>query len=206
MAATWDQKQAVPEYSATPPAGAPPASQTPIQYQQTGGTPQPQYFDPNVPQQMHQNPQMVAQPQGIPQQPQVVYMQQSPGAQSPGAGQQLHQQQSIPMQQQHPQGGAAPAAGGVRQYQNVTPLASLSRSAAPVDCPACGQRAMTKISYLSGNYTHAWAVGICCFTGCLCFIPYIVDGFKNVDHNCGNCGVLLATWHRSGSVDVHQHQ
>jgi hypothetical protein len=24
-----------------------------------------------------------------------------------------------------------------------------------------------------------------------------------VNHNCGRCGVLLATWHRSGHTQVH---
>jgi lipopolysaccharide-induced tumor necrosis factor-alpha factor len=54
--------------------------------------------------------------------------------------------------------------------------------------------------------TSGWAVGLCCLTWFFCWVPYVVDGFKNVDHNCGQCGVLLATWHRSGGVDVHQHQ
>jgi lipopolysaccharide-induced tumor necrosis factor-alpha factor len=61
------------------------------------------------------------------------------------------------MQQIHPQQGQGAPAGGQaagRTYQNVTPLASLGRSAAPVDCPACGQRSMTKISFLAGNYTQ----------------------------------------------------
>lgn len=44
-----------------------------------------------------------------------------------------------------------------------------------------------------------------CFTLCLCFIPYMMNSLKDVQHNCGNCGVLLATWHKSGSVDVHMH-
>lgn len=92
-------------------------------------------------------------PQGISQQPQVIYMQQSPGI----PGQPGHQQ-SIPMQQTTP--GAHPGAPAVqggapqRTYQNVTPLASLGRSPAPVDCPACGQRQMTRISFLAGNYTQ----------------------------------------------------
>ncbi|CAG8961049.1 hypothetical protein HYFRA_00002590 [Hymenoscyphus fraxineus] len=205
MAATWDQKP-VPEYSAQPPPGAPPAqlpTPSPIQYQQTG-QPQ-QYFQ----EQPGQHPQMQqTSPQGIPQQPQVVYMQQSPGV----PGQPGHPQ-SIPMQQTspdphgaQPQHGAQPGGAPGRTFQNVTPLASLGRSPAPVDCPACGQRSMTRIAFLAGNYTHGWAVGLCCLTWFFCWVPYVVDGFKNVDHSCGSCGVLLATWHRSGGVDVHQHQ
>lgn len=113
---------------------------------------QQQYFE----QPQGQHPQMQqASPQGIPQQPQVVYMQQSPGI----PGQPGHPQTGIPMQQTgqpgQQAGVAAPGgAQGQRTYQNVTPLASLGRSPAPVDCPACGQRQMTRISFLAGNYTQ----------------------------------------------------
>lgn len=40
------------------------------------------------------------------------------------------------------------------QYQTATPLASLNRSPAPVDCPSCGERAMTVTSFESGNTTQ----------------------------------------------------
>jgi lipopolysaccharide-induced tumor necrosis factor-alpha factor len=96
------------------------------------------------------NPQMAQHPQGIPQQPQVVYMQQTPTGMTSPTGH--PQQQQVPMQQIHPQQSQPMA--GQRTYQNVTPLASLGRSAAPVDCPACGQRGMTKISHLAGNYAQ----------------------------------------------------
>ena len=45
-------------------------------------------------------------------------------------------------------------------------------------CGYCGQTAMTRVSYEAGMMTHGIAVGLCCFTGCLCFIPYLVDGMK----------------------------
>jgi hypothetical protein len=93
---------------------------------------------------------MAQHPQGIPQQPQVVYMQQTPTGMASPTGH--PQQQQVPMQQIHPQQSQPMA--GQRTYQNVTPLASLGRSAAPVDCPACGQRGMTKISHLAGNYAQ----------------------------------------------------
>lgn len=119
---------------------------------------QQQYFE----QPQGQHPQMQqTSPQGIPQQPQVVYMQQSPGVPGqPGHPQSIPMQQTSPGAQPgvagHPQqqapGGAG--AGAQRTYQNVTPLASLGRSPAPVDCPACGQRQMTRISFLAGNYTQ----------------------------------------------------
>jgi hypothetical protein len=119
-------------------------------------------------------------------------------------------------------GGMPPLKGG---YQAVTPIPALGRSAAPTDCPFCGRREMTKVSYEIGNFTQyafpapslqyhsargnsnmistsGWAVGLCC---CLCLgcIPYLMKSLKDVDHKCGNCGVLLATWHRSGITEPH---
>lgn len=150
----------------------------------------PVYQDPNQPQ--FQQNQMYAQPQQQPsytgspppQQHQGGYMQpQAAAPHNPG----------MPPQQQ---------SGTV--YQSVTPIASLNRSPAPADCPACGQRAMTNVAYETGNTVHAWALGLCCFA-CLGCIPYLMTSLKDVQHKCGRCGVLLATWHRSGTTEVHIH-
>jgi len=90
------------------------------------------------------------------------------------------------------------------QYQNATPISNLQRGPAPADCPACGQRALTNVAFETGNTTHAWAFGLCCLC-CLGCIPYVMNSLKDVQHKCGRCGVLLATWHRSGSTEVHIH-
>ncbi|KAF2501065.1 hypothetical protein BU16DRAFT_190012 [Lophium mytilinum] len=50
--------------------------------------------------------------------------------------------------------------------------------------------------------THAWALGLCCLV-CLGCIPYLMNSLKDVQHKCGRCGVLLATWHRGGTTEVH---
>jgi lipopolysaccharide-induced tumor necrosis factor-alpha factor len=47
-----------------------------------------------------------------------------------------------------------------------------------------------------------WAMGFCFFT-CLPCIPYFIDTFHDVQHKCGNCGALLATFLRSGGTTVH---
>ncbi|KAK8220629.1 LITAF-like zinc ribbon domain-containing protein [Phyllosticta capitalensis] len=94
--------------------------------------------------------------------------------------------------------------GGESQYRNATPLASLQRSAAPVDCPACGTRALTTTTFKTGNTTHAWALGVCCLS-CLGCFAYLVKGTKNIEHRCGKCSRHLATWHRSGTTEVHAH-
>lgn len=39
-------------------------------------------------------------------------------------------------------------------YQTATPLASLQQGPAPVDCPVCGVREMTKTEYVSGGTTQ----------------------------------------------------
>ncbi|KAL8932043.1 MAG: hypothetical protein Q9216_006986, partial [Gyalolechia sp. 2 TL-2023] len=39
------------------------------------------------------------------------------------------------------------------QYQTATPLVSIGEGAAPVDCPCCHMRALTKTDYHSGNTT-----------------------------------------------------
>ncbi|KAF1842558.1 uncharacterized protein K460DRAFT_370529 [Cucurbitaria berberidis CBS 394.84] len=143
----------------------------------------------------HQDPNMQYQQQQpvYAQQPQQQYAGSPPPQQPQGAYIQP-QQPGMPPQQQ-----------GGNVYQNVTPIASLSRGPAPVDCPACGQRAMTNTAFEIGNTNHAWALGVCCFTLCLGFIPYVVNSLKDVQHKCGRCGVLLATWHRSGTTEVHIH-
>ncbi|MCJ1312948.1 hypothetical protein MMC25_006624 [Agyrium rufum] len=90
-------------------------------------------------------------------------------------------------------------------YQNATPLDKLGEQPAPVDCPTCGVRQLTRTEYHSGNTTLAWAAGlfcICCPAGA---IPFCMDNTKDVDHFCGNEGTKLATWHRSGRTEVFVH-
>lgn len=43
---------------------------------------------------------------------------------------------------------------GGSQYINATPLLELKRTAAPVDCPKCGRRAMTSTSAKTGGLTQ----------------------------------------------------
>jgi lipopolysaccharide-induced tumor necrosis factor-alpha factor len=45
-------------------------------------------------------------------------------------------------------------AQGKPRYQTVTPLGSLTQGAAPVDCPVCGVREMTKTEFVSGGTTQ----------------------------------------------------
>ncbi|KAF1953658.1 hypothetical protein CC80DRAFT_569124 [Byssothecium circinans] len=172
-----------------------PMNQYPQSPDVTGQQPPVYHQDPNQPQ--FQQNQMHAQPQ----QPQQTF-----GGSPPP---QQHQGYALPGQPQHPglvagNPGMPPQQQSGTVYQNATPIASLNRGPSPADCPACGQRAMTNISYETGNTTHAWALGLCCFA-CLGCIPYAMNSLKDVQHKCGKCGVLLATWHKSGTTEVHIH-
>ncbi|KAJ4305122.1 hypothetical protein N0V90_000652 [Kalmusia sp. IMI 367209] len=162
----------------------------------------PMYQDPNAHAQFQQG-QMYQQPQqqqSYPASPPPAGM----GYASPppqGFAQQPHPDQT----KGHPQNpGMPPQQQSGNVYQNATPIANLNRSPAPADCPACGQRSMTNVAYETGNTTHAWALALCCLA-CLGCIPYMMSSMKDVQHKCGRCGVLLATWHRSGTTEQHIH-
>ncbi|USP73646.1 hypothetical protein yc1106_00920 [Curvularia clavata] len=146
--------------------------------------------------------------QAYPQSPEATGQPQPPMYAADGQPQQYMQPQPQPhIQPDHQAAGAPgmpPQQMPGQQYQSATPIANLQRGPAPADCPACGQRALTNTSFVTGNTTHAWAFGLCCLC-CLGCIPYVMSSMKDVQHKCGRCGVLLATWHRSGSTEVHIH-
>ncbi|KAH6971899.1 LITAF-like zinc ribbon domain-containing protein [Ilyonectria destructans] len=89
-------------------------------------------------------------------------------------------------------------------YRTAAPISALGRTPAPVDCPSCGQRGMTVTNFIVGNTTHGWAAALC-FVFCLGCIPYLLNDCKDVEHKCGQCGITLAIWHRSGSTEVRYH-
>ncbi|KAH7097894.1 LITAF-like zinc ribbon domain-containing protein [Auriculariales sp. MPI-PUGE-AT-0066] len=82
---------------------------------------------------------------------------------------------------------------------------NLASYAAPCLCPNCGQTQVTRVTFETGSHTHLWAV-ILGVLFCCCCIPYMIDGLKDVRHNCSNCGIPLAVWHRSGGLEVLAHQ
>lgn len=112
------------------------------------GQPQPPVYhqDPNA---QYQQGQMYGQPQ---QQQQYAG---SPAPQHPQGAFAAPQQQGTFHQQQGQQNpGMPPQQQSGTVYQNATPIASLNRSPAPADCPACGQRAMTNCAFEVGNTTQ----------------------------------------------------
>lgn len=65
----------------------------------------------------------------------------------------MQQQQQMPMHQ-----NTMPMQQPMQQqqstYQTAVPLGNLQEAAAPVDCPVCRQRALTRTEYVSGNTTQ----------------------------------------------------
>ncbi|KAL1998861.1 hypothetical protein VTN02DRAFT_5462 [Thermoascus thermophilus] len=108
-----------------------------------------------------------------------------------------------PMPQQPPIGIYTP--GAPQAYLTAKPISTLTKTPEPVDCPVCGQREITSVRYERGNTTHAWAC-LLCFCFCLGCVPYLMESAKDAVHRCGRCGATLATWHRSGRLEVHHHQ
>uniref|UniRef100_A0A0N5AH03 LITAF domain-containing protein n=1 Tax=Syphacia muris TaxID=451379 RepID=A0A0N5AH03_9BILA len=67
-------------------------------------------------------------------------------------------------------------------------------------CPGCHQQITTKTNLESGFL--AWLSCILlalfgCFLGC-CLIPFCVSWFKDVEHKCPNCGIVLGRYKRMG--------
>jgi len=120
----------------------------------------------------------------------------NPQSQSPGIPQNPNQTPNIPQQSYQQAQSSKP-----NVYQNAVPLGALQQGPAPVDCPMCGVRELTRTEFVSGGTTHGVAALLClCF--CLGCIPYLATWFKDVEHKCGHCGTLLAVWKRSGRTEV----
>jgi len=113
-------------------------------------------------------------------------------------------QHQAPFQQGLPQQGVPHPQQGRNTYASSTPLPSLQKMPAVVDCPVCGVREMTVTQYVAGGMTHLWAA-LLCFCCCLGCIPYMVNGLKDVEQKCGNCGAILAVCKQSGTTEVIPH-
>ena len=85
-------------------------------------------------------------------QQQMAYFQQQ--QQQQPQQQAFNPQASMPQQQQQQQQQQMMMPGQARQFQNAVAIPNLGMGAAPVDCPTCGSRAMTNISYHAGNTTQ----------------------------------------------------
>src|SRR5579871_5924202 len=112
----------------------------------------------------------------------------------------------------------SPLQNQLSPFKTALPLPSLSRGPAPVDCPICNVRTLTRCEYEAGGFTHLLGIVMCLFMAIGC-VPYLMRSCKDCRHFCGNCGYvccvlglgwlllivcffacrsLLAIWHRSG--------
>jgi len=94
---------------------------------------------------------------GPERQPQQTYQQNGPQHSYPQQPQQTFQQngpQPSYHQQEAPKQGFPQNNASRNNYQTATPLASLQQGPAPVDCPACGVREMTRTEFVSGGTTQ----------------------------------------------------
>ncbi|BCS20246.1 uncharacterized protein APUU_20678S [Aspergillus puulaauensis] len=172
---------------------------------------------PAVPQEAHraaQGPGAELHLEQMPPQGYVNVQQQAPQGyvhtpqQSPQAYANAPQQAPGPWnpspQMYPPQQYAAPAPAPVQNhYPTAIPLHALERTSQVVDCPMCHTREMTRTEAVNGATTHGWAAVLCC-CACIGCIPYFMAAFKDVEHKCGKCNYLLATYHGSGHVVIHQ--
>lgn len=78
--------------------------------------------------------------------------------QGPQPRQYVQQQHVQHIPQQHPQ--IVPQQYVQASFLNATPLSALNMGSAPVDCPMCGVRAMTRINFVPGSQTqyHRFAI------------------------------------------------
>lgn len=74
-------------------------------------------------------------------------------------------------------------------FKVAIPLPSLSRGPAPVDCPICHDRALTRCEYEAGGFTHLLGIVMCLFMAAGC-VPYMMRSCKDCRHFCGNCGYV----------------
>ncbi|XP_063413490.1 cell death-inducing p53-target protein 1 homolog [Mytilus trossulus] len=183
-----------------------PQSQPQQQYgqppQQYGQPPQ-QYGQP--PQQYGQPPQQYGQPPQQHGQPPQQYGQ--PPQQHGQPPQQYGQQPQQHVQPPNQYGQPPPAYGGGQQQQTSTVVVGQPQTLvlqqtyrdSPVrtTCSSCNADVMTAISFEVG--TMAWIVAGClCIFGfwLCCFIPFCVDGCKDVVHTCPNCNHMVGRFNR----------
>ncbi|KAG8145875.1 hypothetical protein E2320_012319 [Naja naja] len=106
-----------------------------------------------------------------------------------------------------PTGPYAPAGGQTATVlvpsgtaTTVTVLQGEIFQAAPVPtvCPHCQQAITTRITHEIGLMNFLLGL-FCCFIGCnvgCCFIPCLIDEFKDVTHTCPNCKAYIYTYKR----------
>ena len=83
-------------------------------------------------------------------------------------------------------------------YPNQPPVvvvaaqpAVFGRQPMNMTCGNCNAQILTAIDYESGTLTWIICLPLFLVTGICCFIPFFIDGCKDVIHKCPNCKRML---------------
>ncbi|TVY83202.1 hypothetical protein LSUE1_G001688 [Lachnellula suecica] len=127
---------------------------------------------------MNSGIQVAPSPPGYEASPGAAFNEKSAGY--PGHEQYNGQQPQGYAQQHPPQGnyapevlskGPQPNAAPRNNYQIATPLASLQQGPAPIDCPVCGVREMTRTEFVSGVFPLPSAASASAWAAFLTLLP-----------------------------------
>eukprot|EP01084_Bolivina_argentea_P090871 163654_1 len=89
---------------------------------------------------------------------------------------------------------AVPVSGATQPITTLhSSLQIKSRYPQQAHCPTCNRITYTKIHYVNGLATWLSVGGLVvmqCWMGC-CLIPLCIDGLKDVEHSCSQCGTFI---------------
>ncbi|XP_060063400.1 cell death-inducing p53-target protein 1 homolog isoform X3 [Ylistrum balloti] len=80
----------------------------------------------------------------------------------------------------------------------VTVVQQFRESPVHTRCPHCQAEVVTATQFETGTFTWIICLVLCivgCDLGC-CFIPFCVDGCKDVTHSCPNCKTVISRYNR----------
>lgn len=126
---------------------------------------------------------------GYPPAPQVGY----PGMPPPGGPQYMQPGPGYPPAPQGQQGTTV-----VVGMPAVTVVSGFHEGPMNITCPQCRQSVVTRTNYETGTLTWLICGALIlfgCWLGC-CFIPFCVDGCKDVRHTCPNCNTTVGVYRR----------
>lgn len=85
------------------------------------------------------------------------------------------------------------------QPQTVVLTQTFRETPVRMTCPSCHADIMSAMNYETGMLTWLLFGAMCIFGFWICcFIPFCVDGCKDVVHNCPNCQHTLGVYRRLG--------
>ncbi|XP_016954431.1 lipopolysaccharide-induced tumor necrosis factor-alpha factor homolog [Drosophila biarmipes] len=88
----------------------------------------------------------------------------------------------------------------VRDFFTSTPQPKLGNKPVEMVCPACGQRALTRLRRSPNASTHIWSLWMCAFGWCCCacLCPYLWNCCRTTNHYCSSCEIFLGAHYPAG--------